>query len=235
MPLDLGHPLDLDLAGTGAHGRPARRASQARDLANGVAVDLSRPGQGHLEVASRAGVALDKHVIGHDAEGHLGTPGLGPGIGAVVDLGQQGSLPAQGDTHIAQAADGLAGDGRFQFAPVVDVGHQCQLLAAFGQAFEETQQIIGISIADETVGPEGQGLGADANGLNVVVARFKQGLQITREDPRAHYHGVSTSNQQVTYLLACRQVVVEFLGLSSCHLQFAVADKLGPAKAEGAE
>jgi hypothetical protein len=61
----LGHALDLDFARTGAHRRSARRATEARDLLDCVAINLPRSLERQFEIAPRSGVALDKHIVRH--------------------------------------------------------------------------------------------------------------------------------------------------------------------------
>ena len=56
-----------------------------------------------------AGVALDEHVIGDEAEADLGLPQARPGGGVVVDVGDERTLCADDGTGGADAADGGVG------------------------------------------------------------------------------------------------------------------------------
>ena len=53
-----------------------------------------RTGQRHLEVMLRTGVPFHEHVVGNRPEGHLTAPHLGPHLGIVVDVANNGRLGA---------------------------------------------------------------------------------------------------------------------------------------------
>ena len=127
--MDFGDTLDLHLARVGAHAGAAGGARDAGNPLHGVAVDFPGFYQGHFKIAARPGVAFHEHVVGNDAEFHLGLPESCPDIGIVVDVGQQGALGPDLRAGFADAPDGFPGNGRFQLPPVIVVRHQRQMFA----------------------------------------------------------------------------------------------------------
>src|SRR5690554_1441779 len=234
LTLDLGNALNLYLAGAGAHAGAAGGAGQAADLLHGVAVDVVGLGQGHLEVVLGAGVPLYKHVVGDDAQLHFALPQFGPGVGIVIHVLDQRALGADFGTGGADTANGFFRDVGGDFLPVVVVGHDGHVLAAINQFGEQFDQLVGVVVGHETVRPEGEGLGADADGLDVVKLRLQKGFQVLDQVLGLHHHGVATGNQQVGYFGVFLQVAVQLLGIGAGHFQVFVTDKLGPAEAEGA-
>ena len=83
------------------------------------------------------------------------------------------ALGADFGTGGAQAADGFFRDIGGDFLPVVVVRHDRHVLTGVHEAGKQVNQFVRILVGHEAVGPEGQGLGADANGLDVVKLRLK--------------------------------------------------------------
>src|SRR5690554_6049226 len=234
LALDFGDALDLYLARAGTHAGAAGGAGQAADLLHGFAVDVVGLGQRHFEVVLGAGVPLYKHVVGDDAQLHFFLPQLGPVVGVVVHVFDQWALGADLGTGGTYAADGFFRDVGGDFLPVVVVGHDGHVLAAINQFGEQFDQLVGVLVGHETVRPEGEGLGADADGLDVVELRLQQRLQVLHQVLGLHYHGVATGHQQIGHFGVFLQVAVQFLGIGAGHFQVFVTDKLCPAEAEGA-
>src|SRR5690554_2484775 len=231
---DFGYALYFHLAGAGTHAGAAGGAGQAADLLHGVAVDVVGLGQGHFEVVLGAGVPLYKHVVGDDAQLHFTLPQLGPVVGVVVYVLDQRALGADFGTGGADAADGFFRDVGGDFLPVVVVGHDGHVLAGINQPGKQFDQLVGILVGHETVRPEGEGLGADADGLDVIEFRLQQGFQVLHQVFGFHHHGVATGHQQVGHFGVLFQVAVQLLGIGAGHFQVFVTNKLGPAEAEGA-
>ena len=117
---------------------------------------------------------------------------------------------------------------------MVVVGHDGHVLAAINQFGEQFDQLVGVLVGHETVRPEGEGLGADADGLDVIELRLQQGFQVLNQVLGFHHHGVATGDQQVGHFGVLLQVAVQLLGISAGHFQVFVTHKLRPAEAEGA-
>jgi len=58
------------------------------------------------------------------------------------------------------------------------VRHQRDVLAGFDELPEKAHEIVGILGAEEAVRPEGERLGADADGLDVVELGAQQGFEV---------------------------------------------------------
>src|SRR5690606_1659111 len=220
--------------GACAHAGTAGGAGQAADLLHGFAVDVVGLGQGHLEVVLGAGVPLYKHVVGDDAQLHFFLPQLGPGVGIVVHVLDQRALGADFGTGGADAANGFFRDVGGDFLPVVVVGHDGHVLAGINQFGEQFDQLVGILVGDKAVWPEGEGLGTDADGLDVVEFRLQQRLQVLHQVFGLHHHGIAAGDEQVGNLGVFLQVAVELLSFGAGHLEVFVTDELCPAEAEGA-
>src|SRR5690554_1514944 len=231
---DFGYALDFYLTGAGTHAGAAGGAGQAADLLHGLTIDVVSLGQRNLEVVLGTSVPFYKHVVGDNAQLHFLFPKLGPGVGIVVHVLDQRALSADFGTGGTDAANGFFRDVGGDFLPVVVVGHDGHVLAGINQFGEQFNQLVGIFIGHKAVRPEGEGLGADADGLDVIEFRLQQGLQILHQVLGLHYHGVATGHQQVGHFGVFLQVAVQFLGIGAGHFQVFVTDKLRPAEAEGA-
>src|SRR5690554_778258 len=164
LAVDFDDALDLHLAGAGAHAGAAGGSGRAADLLHGFAVDVVGLGQRHLEVVLGTGVPLYKHVVGDNAQLHFFLPQLGPGVGIVIHVLDQRALGADFGTGGTDAANGFFRDVGGDFLPVVVVGHDGHVLAGINQFGEQFNQLVGIFIGHKAVRPEGEGLGADADG-----------------------------------------------------------------------
>ena len=172
LAIDFGNPLDLHLARTGAHGGAAGGSGQATDLFHGFPIDVESVNQGHFKIVLGARVPFYKHVVGDDAQLHFLLPQLCPRVGIVVDVLDQRALGTDLGAGGANTADGLFGNLGGDFLPVVVVGHDGDVLAGVDQFREKVDQFIGILVGHEAVGPESEGLGADANGLDMIEFRL---------------------------------------------------------------
>ena len=117
---------------------------------------------------------------------------------------------------------------------MVVVRHQRDVLAGLDQLREQADQVVGVLRTEEAVRPEGQRLGADADGLDVVELGLQQRLEVVAQVARLHHHRVAAGDQQVGDFGVLAQVVVQHARLGRGDAQLLVADELRPAEAEGA-
>src|SRR5690606_13645969 len=234
LAVDLGDALDLHLARIRTHGRAAGGAGDAGHPLDGLAVDFPGAYQWHLEVVPGAGIPLHEHVVGDDAQLDLGLPQPRPHCRIIVDVRQQRALGADLRAGSAEAGNGLAGDGWLQLTPVVVMRHDRQVLAGGLDLLEQCQQIIGILVGDKALGPECQGLGADADGAHMVELLRQQRLEAGAQVAGLHYQRVAAGDQHIGDLRVGAQVVTQPARLPGGDSQVLVADELGPAEAEGA-
>ena len=111
----------------------------------------------------RAGVAREEHVIRHATQLDLRLPHARPQGRIVIDVTHHRRLGADHHVRFAQVADGLANRVVLQFARVVEVRHQRQLLAGIGHLAEQRQHLRRVLVVHELVRPVTQHLGADAD------------------------------------------------------------------------
>ena len=149
-------------------------------------------------------------------------------------MADQRALGTDHGTGGADTADRRACGLGVEFLPVIVMGHDGDVLATLDHALEQPDQFVRIGRGVEAVGPEGQRLGADADGLDVIEIRVQQRLEIGLQMLGLHHHRVAAGKQQVGDLGVVAQVVVQFRGFGGRDAQLLVADELGPAEAEGA-
>ena len=179
-----------------------------------------------------AGVAFHKHVVRDDAQLDLGLPQARPVVGVVVDVCQQRALGANHRAGGAYPLHRFTGDVGFQFLPVVVVRHQRQVFAAGDHFLEQVQQVLGVGIGYHALGPEGECLGADADGANLF--QFQQRLDMSPQVLGFHYQRVATGDQHIGNFRVGLNVFLQLAGFLGGDFQIVITDELGPAEAEGA-
>lgn len=218
LAVDLGDALDLHLAGIGGHRRPTGSTRQARRRLDCLAIDLPGTHQRHLEVVAGAGVTLHEHVVGDHPEAHLGGPHPRPLVSVVVDVAEQGRLGTDLGPGGADTTDRLAVDGGIHLLPVVEVRHEGDVLAGSHQLAEQREDILGVGVGDEAVGPEGQALGADEDVLDVVQLGGHHPLKVLPQVLRLHHHGAAAGHQEVGDLGVLGQVAMQRIRLAGGEL-----------------
>ena len=159
----LCHSVDDDLSGSSGHGGSADGASQSGDPLVGGAKDLGGSGQGDFEVVLGARIPLHEHVVGNGSQLHLDPPQIGPDVGVVIDVADEGSLAANGRSGRQDPASGGLGRGGPQLSRVAVMRHDRQMLARLTALLEESEQVIRVGIGEKTIGPVGRGFRPQAD------------------------------------------------------------------------
>src|SRR5690554_1307852 len=231
---DLGHALNFDLSGAGAHRGPTHRASKPRDARHRASVDIVGARERHLEIMLRAGISLDEHIIRDEAKPDLLTPHLGPNIRVIVDIADERGLGADHDTRAAESADRLADDRRRHLTRVVEMSHEGHVLTALNQPLKEAEEIIGVIVGDEALRPITKRFRADTDGLEMLKARIEQGQEVVLEMPRLHHKRITARKKEIRDILIAREIAMELAGFIAREAELLIADELRPAEAEGA-
>ena len=175
--------------------------------------------QRHLKVVLGTGVTLDKHVVRLDTQFHLRLPHLRPVVGFGIDVVQQRALATDMGAGFTDARHRLTVDIGFHLAPVVVVRHEGQVLAGGDDVTEQRHQIIAVLISDKAVRPEGQRLGTDTDGTNMVELRFQQWFQVGTQVLGLHHHGIAPGDQDIGHFRMFAQVVAQLTGFLGRNLQ----------------
>ena len=165
---------------------------------------------------------------------HLGSPQIGPDVGVVVDVADEGGLAANGRSAGQDAASGGVGCRGSQFSGVAVMRHDRQVLACLLHLFEEPEQVVRVRIGEETIGPVGGGFGPQAYADQVFKLGGEQRFQVASQHSRLHDQGVPSGEEHAGDLPMLLQVVHQLFGLLGGELQLVHAHELGPAKAVGA-
>ena len=156
---------------------------------NASSEDLVALLQRRLEVPAGAGVPFHEEVVGDAAQSDAGVPEIGPNLGVVVDVPDEGALHADVRAGRSDPLDRFLGDRSREFDGMRVVAHDRDGSAAGDDASEDVEQIIGIGIGDISLRPVGDALGADANGLDVgQFGVLEDPVDVSREDLRLHHH-----------------------------------------------
>ena len=82
---------------------------------------------------------------------------------------------------------------------MIEVRHQRKMLARAQDAPKERHQFERVAVGDEAIRPIGEGLGAEANALQLREIRIEQRLHIRGEHAGRHDQGITASEQHVRY------------------------------------
>mmetsp|Transcript_5093 Transcript_5093/g.21773 ORF Transcript_5093/g.21773 Transcript_5093/m.21773 type:complete len:301 (+) Transcript_5093:519-1421(+) len=198
LAVDVSRADVVHLPGVAAHGGPAHGPCQAGLLREGLGENVVGLDERHVEVLPGTSVPADEEVVGHAAEANLLLPHAGPGGGVVVHVAHEGGLGANLGAGVADATDGLAHDGGPELGWVGEVCHDRHVLAGLDSVLKQTEHRISVGIRDEAVRPVRERLGADADGLNVVVlGRVENGADVPSHLLGGHHHGIAAGEQQV--------------------------------------
>ena len=108
------------------------------------------------------------------------------------------------------------------------------MLACGLNLFEQRQQVIGVLVGDKALGPEAQGLAADADGAYMLELGGQQRLDAGSQVAGLHHQRVAAGDQHIGHLGMAAQVVAQLARFLRGNAQILVTDKLCPAEAEGA-
>ena len=147
---------------------------------------------------------------------------------------KHGCLGTDDRPRVAHSADRLLDDLGAEFPPVVEVGHDGEVSPGRDDALEEAQQLVGIVVVHEPVGPERQRLGADANVLHM--CEFRRGehrIHVACQVRGLHHHGVTAGEKKIGDVRVLSQMAVQAACLLGIDFHV-LADELCPAEAERA-
>ena len=107
------------------------------------------------------------------------------------------------------------------------------MLAALDEPFQQTQQCLAVIVGPKPVRPERQGLRPDAYRTDMLESRLKKRCKRFLQVIVFHYNTIAPAHQQVADRRVPAQIVMKHSGVGAGNAQCLVADKLGPAEAEG--
>ena len=91
--------------------------------------------------------------------------------------------------------------------------HDRHVLARLAYLFEESEQVVGVRVREETIGPVGGGLGPQADADQVLKFGGEQGFQVSSQHSRLHDQGIPTGEEHAVHLAMLLQVVHQLFGL----------------------
>jgi hypothetical protein len=114
---------------------------------------------------------------------------------------------------------------------MAEVRHERQVPARLDDALEQREQPVGVRVAEETLRPEGQRLGPDAQVGHVSQVVREQRLEIAFEQLGAHHQRVAAGDEDVADLLVRAQILGQPVRFARGELQLLEPDELRPAEA----
>ena len=166
---DIFDASHFDLSGGAGHRRAASCTDEAGGIADGIGVESLGLDEGHVEVLLGTGVARQKHVVGDDTKTGLLAPLVGPNFGRIIDAPHNGRLgPDGGACLLLDALDGGLDLVGGELPLVTQVGHDRYMSLAFvTDSTEEGDELVGVLVGRETLGPEAQRASTNAKILDV--------------------------------------------------------------------
>ncbi|MFD9283981.1 hypothetical protein ACFWD7_43250 [Streptomyces mirabilis] len=237
---------------------PVQRAQVAHDVAADVGALLAqftaaqddREGVGVEEEDLHAGAVPGGRLdAAEEALGKLRAEHVGEGVedlhvrGRAVDLGAEPLvvepsvfadpavlfLAADHGAGAADAAHRVPHHRGPKLLGMGEVGHQDEVAAARDDLFEQAQHVVGVAVGEETVRPEGERLGADADRLDRL--DLQERFDVAAQHLGAHHHRVAARDERAGDLRVGAQIGGCGGDVVGGDAQVGLADELGPAEA----
>ena len=115
------------------------------------------------------------------------------------------------------------------------MGHDGQMPAAFHDPLKKAHQIVRVPVGEKTVGPVGQGFGADADRGRPALRHRQERIDVAFQYLGPHHQGIAAGKQHVGHLGMGIQIARRSRGVGAGEAMLIGSAKLGPTETVGAK